>query len=375
MSDTAIDPTAGKHRDEAAAENMIVLEGVEKLYPGSDSPAVAQLDMAVPRGEIVMLIGPSGCGKTTTLKMMNRLIEPTAGRIILNGDDVTNVNGDELRRKIGYVIQQGGLFPHFSIADNIGVVPRMLGWDKQKTRSRADELLELVGLDPATYRDRYPRQLSGGQQQRVGVARALAADPPVMLMDEPFGAIDPITRDRLQDEFLELQKTLGKTICFVTHDLQEAVKLGDRIAVFGSGGKLHQYEGPEAVLTNPADDFVSDFVGGGAAVRRLSLLELARLELHPIETDASAAGSTDGIPVAETDGSGKPVAWRHLPESNGSTPALVTVPLSGTVYDAVDVMLDGAVSLVAVVDEEGRAQGVLYWNDLVGGLKTRERDR
>jgi osmoprotectant transport system ATP-binding protein len=322
-----------------------------------------------------MLIGPSGCGKTTTLKMMNRLIEPTAGRILLDGEDVTNVNGDQLRRKIGYVIQQGGLFPHFSIADNIGVVPKMLGWDKQRIRERADELLHLVGLEPSTYRDRYPRQLSGGQQQRIGVARALAADPPVMLMDEPFGAIDPITRDRLQDEFLEIQRTVGKTICFVTHDLQEAVKLGDRIAVFGSGGKLHQYDPPDVVLTTPADDFVNDFVGGGAAVRRLSLLDLSRLQLHPIETEEGAAGNRNGTPVAEVDGSGRPVSWRHVPGVDGAAPALVTVPISGTVYDAVDVMLDGSVSLVAVVDEEGRAQGILHWNDLVSGLRTRERER
>ncbi len=356
-------------------ENMIVLEAVEKVYPGSTAPAVESLDMAVPKGEIVMLIGPSGCGKTTTLKMMNRLIEPTGGRILLDGEDVTNVNGDQLRRKIGYVIQQGGLFPHFSIADNIGVVPKMLGWDKNKIRERADELLHLVGLEPSTYRDRYPRQLSGGQQQRIGVARALAADPPVMLMDEPFGAIDPITRDRLQDEFLEIQRTVGKTICFVTHDLQEAVKLGDRIAVFGTGGKLHQYADPDSILTRPADDFVSDFVGGGAAVRRLSLLELSRLELHPIETDSNAVGNRNGTPVAEVDSAGRPVSWRHLADRDASGTALVTVPLSGTVYDAVDVMLDGSASLVAVVDDEGLAQGVLHWNDLVAGLKTRERER
>ena len=356
-------------------ENMIVLEAVEKVYPGSTAPAVERLDMAVPKGEIVMLIGPSGCGKTTTLKMINRLIEPTGGRIILDGEDVTDVNGDLLRRKIGYVIQQGGLFPHFSIADNIGVVPKMLGWDKNKIRERADELLHLVGLEPSTYRDRYPRQLSGGQQQRVGVARALAADPPVMLMDEPFGAIDPITRDRLQDEFLEIQRTVGKTICFVTHDLQEAVKLGDRIAVFATGGRLAQYDDPDTVLTHPADDFVSDFVGGGAAVRRLSLLELSRLELHPVETDAAAVGNQNGTPVAEVDGAGRPVSWRHLADRDAAGTALVTVPLSGTVYDAVDVMLDGSASLVAVVDDEGLPQGVLHWNDLVAGLKTRERER
>jgi osmoprotectant transport system ATP-binding protein len=362
-------------------ENMIVLEAVEKIYPGSTAPAVERLDMVVPKGEIVMLIGPSGCGKTTTLKMMNRLIEPTSGRILLDGDDVTDVNGDQLRRKIGYVIQQGGLFPHFSIADNIGVVPKMLGWDRNRIKERADELLHLVGLEPSTYRDRYPRQLSGGQQQRVGVARALAADPPVMLMDEPFGAIDPITRDRLQDEFLEIQRTVGKTIAFVTHDLQEAVKLGDRIAVFATGGRLAQYDEPETVLTRPADDFVSDFVGGGAAVRRLSLLELSRLELHPMETEsgtgsgASAVGNRNGTPVAEVDAQGRPVSWRHLADRDAAGTTLVTVPLSGTVYDAVDVMLDGAASLVAVVDDEGLPQGVLHWNDLVAGLKTRERGR
>jgi osmoprotectant transport system ATP-binding protein len=373
VSDTAADLTVTV-QDRDAGSDMIVLEGVEKVYPGSEAPAVAQLDMAVPAGEIVMLIGPSGCGKTTTLKMINRLIEPTAGRILLAGKDVTHVDGNQLRREMGYVIQQGGLFPHFTIADNIGVVPKLLGWDKQRIRQRADELLHLVGLEPSTYRDRYPRQLSGGQQQRIGVARALAADPPVMLMDEPFGAIDPITRDRLQDEFLEIQRTVHKTIAFVTHDLQEAVKLGDRIAVFGSGGRLHQYDSPDAVLTSPADDFVNDFVGGGAAVRRLSLLDLARLELHPIETDEKAAGSRNGTPVAEVDDSGKPVSWRHLPGADASGVPFVTVPISGTVYDAVDVMLDGCASLVAVVDEEGRAQGVLHWNDLVGGLRARERD-
>jgi len=371
VSDTA-DQTATVPAHGSGRPDMIVLEGVEKIYPGSTQPAVSQLDLTIPQGEIVMLIGPSGCGKTTTLKMINRLIEPTSGRILLDGRDVTHVNGDTLRREIGYVIQQGGLFPHFTIADNIGVVPKMLGWDKQRIRERADELLHLVGLEPSTFRDRYPRQLSGGQQQRIGVARALAADPPVMLMDEPFGAIDPITRDRLQDEFLEIQRTVGKTIAFVTHDLQEAVKLGDKIAVFATG-RLEQYAAPDTVLTQPANDFVSDFVGGGAAVRRLSLLDLSRLELHPIETDEKAAGSRNGTPVVEVDGAGKPVSWRHLPGGDAAGTAMVTVPISGTVYDAVDVMLDGCASLVAVVDEEGRAQGVLHWNDLVGGLRTRER--
>ncbi|MGH3929173.1 MAG: ABC transporter ATP-binding protein, partial [Pseudonocardiaceae bacterium] len=261
---------------------MIALEGVSKTYPRQSEPAVAELTMNIPEGKIVMLIGPSGCGKTTTLKMMNRLIEPTTGRILLDGADVTDVNADQLRRGIGYVIQQVGLFPHLTIADNIAVVPKMLGWDKGRIADRVDELLHLVGMAPTDFRDRYPRQLSGGQQQRVGVARGLAADPPVMLMDEPFGAIDPITRERLQDWFLEVQRRVTKTICFVTHDLSEAVKLGDLIAVFGPGGRLAQYGTPGEVLTHPADDFVAKFVGSGAAVRRLSLLELGHLELEQV---------------------------------------------------------------------------------------------
>ncbi len=351
-------------------EPMISLQGITKTYPGQTRPAVQHLDMDVPQGEIVMLIGPSGCGKTTTLKMMNRLIEPTSGRIVLGGEDVTAVDGDELRRRIGYVIQQVGLFPHFTIGDNIAVVPRILGWDRKRIAARVDELLHLVGLEPAEYRDRHPRQLSGGQQQRVGVARGLAADPAVMLMDEPFGAIDPITRERLQDEFLEVQRQVAKTICFVTHDLTEAVKLGDRIAVFGPGGVLEQYGTPEEVLTQPANEFVAEFVGSGAAVRRLSLLDLNRLELEPISVDDGSAGN--GHPTYRADASGRAVSWTYLP-GRSAVPPLVTVPLSGTVYDAVDVMLDARASLVAVVDDEQRPQGALRWDALVGELPTKAR--
>ncbi|HEY6423730.1 MAG TPA: ATP-binding cassette domain-containing protein, partial [Pseudonocardiaceae bacterium] len=256
------------------------------------------------------------------------------------------------------------------VGDNIAVVPRMLGWDRNRISKRVDDLLDLVGLDPGDFRDRYPRQLSGGQQQRVGVARALAADPPVMLMDEPFGAIDPITRERLQDEFLEVQRTVQKTICFVTHDLQEAVKLGDRIAIFAKGGRIAQYDAPQEILSRPANNFVAEFIGSGAAVRRLSLLELSMLELDEIVTGTEVAAG--GRPVVEVDSSGRPVAWKHLPGVEG-TPALVTVPLSGTVYDAVDAMLDGHASLVAVVDEEGRAAGALRWDSLVGELPVRRR--
>jgi osmoprotectant transport system ATP-binding protein len=373
VSETTISPRdAVEHHPDQ--QPMIVLEGVSKTYPGQSTPAVAELDFAVPRGSIVMLIGPSGCGKTTTLKMMNRLIEPTTGRILLDGDDVTEVNADQLRRRIGYVIQQVGLFPHFTVGDNIAVVPRMLGWDRSRIRKRVDELLDLVGLDPGDFRDRHPRQLSGGQQQRVGVARALAADPPVMLMDEPFGAIDPITRERLQDEFLEVQRTVQKTICFVTHDLQEAVKLGDRIAIFGAGGRIAQYDTPEEILSRPANDFVAEFIGSGAAVRRLSLLDLSMVELDEIVAGTGTPVPADGHPVVEVDPSGRPVAWKHLPGVK-DTPALVTVPLSGTVYDAVDAMLHGHTSLVAVVDEEGRTAGALRWDSLVGELRVRRRHR
>ncbi|HET9255308.1 MAG TPA: ATP-binding cassette domain-containing protein [Pseudonocardiaceae bacterium] len=347
---------------------MIVLEGVSKTYPKQSRPAVAELNLIVPEGAIVMLIGPSGSGKTTTLKMMNRLIEPTTGRILLEGEDVTKVNVDQLRRRIGYVIQQVGLFPHLTIADNVAVVPRMLGWDKGRITRRVDELLHLVGMEPAEFRDRYPRQLSGGQQQRVGVARGLAADPAVMLMDEPFGAIDPITRERLQEEFLEVQRQVAKTICIVTHDLSEAVKLGDLIAVFATGGRLAQYDTPSEVLTHPADEFVAEFVGSGAAVRRLSLLELNRLELEEI-TIFDGDTATNGHPVLAVDDAGRPSAWHHLPGFTQSPP-LVTVPLSGTVYDAADVMLERRSPLVVVIDDNGRPRGALRWETLISELRT-----
>jgi osmoprotectant transport system ATP-binding protein len=249
---------------------MIRLEGVGKTYPDG-TVAVQQLDLDVPRGRTVCLVGPSGCGKSTTLKMVNRLIEPTSGTITLAGEDVTRVDPVALRRRIGYVIQQVGLFPHQSIRTNVATVPSLLGWDKKKARARADELMALVGLDPAQYGDRYPDQLSGGQRQRVGVARALAADPPVLLMDEPFGAVDPIVRARLQDEFARISRDLDKTVMFVTHDIDEAIRLGDRVAVFAAGGRLAQYDVPAQILGRPADDFVAEFVGAARGLRRLSV--------------------------------------------------------------------------------------------------------
>ena len=250
---------------------MIGLKGLTKQFAGEIRPAVDALTLEVAQGETCVLIGPSGCGKTTTMRMVNRMIEPDAGSIEVAGHDVTLIDPIELRRSIGYVIQQIGLFPHMTIGENIATVPRLLGWDTGRIAARVDELLGLVAMDPGEYRDRFPRELSGGQRQRVGVARALAADPPVMLMDEPFGAIDPITRARLQQEFLRIQERLRKTIVFVTHDIDEAIRMGDRIAILRSG-RLVQYDTPESILARPADAFVEEFVGVDRVLKRLSLL-------------------------------------------------------------------------------------------------------
>jgi osmoprotectant transport system ATP-binding protein len=268
----------------------VVFERVTKRYPGRPDPAVKELSLTVPAGEICMLVGPSGGGKTTALKMVNRLVEPTSGRVLIDGRDVATTDPVTLRRGIGYVIQQVGLFPHLDVAANVATVPKLLGWDKRRTCARVDELLDLVGLDPAIYRNRRPDELSGGQRQRVGVARALAADPPVLLMDEPFGAVDPVTRARLQDEFLRLQQSLRRTVVLVTHDIDEALRLGDRLAVLATGGRLEQYGSPAEVLARPATPFVADFVGAGRTLRRLDLVSAA---------DAVAPGGTgDGPAVA-----------------------------------------------------------------------------
>ena len=250
---------------------MINLEDVTTRY-GPGAAAVDGLSLAVAEGETCVLVGPSGCGKTTTLKMINRLVEPTSGRIMVGGQDVARIDPVALRRGIGYVIQQVGLFPHLDVAGNVAIVPRLLGWDRARIRARVDELLHLVGLDPATFAHRRPGQLSGGQLQRVGVARALAADPPVLLMDEPFGAVDPVTRARLQEEFVRLQDELGKTVVLVTHDIDEALRLGDRLAVLAEGGRLAQHGTPAEVLARPASEFVAGFVGAGATLKRLGLL-------------------------------------------------------------------------------------------------------
>jgi osmoprotectant transport system ATP-binding protein len=274
---------------------MIEFRGVSKTYPGSSRPVVNDLSFEVLDGEICVLVGPSGCGKTTSMRMINRLIEPSEGQILIDGEPNTAIGGTRLRRGIGYAIQQIGLFPHRTIADNIATVPQLLEWEKDRIATRVDELLELVGLDPEQYRERYPAELSGGQQQRVGVARALAADPPIMLMDEPFGAVDPINRTRLQDEFLRIQGEIKKTIVFVTHDIDEAIKMGDRIVILKEGGILAQYDTPENILAAPNSEFVSSFVGADRVLKRLSLLRVSDARLDPPNGNGGMPRLSEGM--------------------------------------------------------------------------------
>jgi osmoprotectant transport system ATP-binding protein len=344
---------------------MIRLDAVTKRY-GDGFVAVDQLDLDVDAGEMCMLVGPSGSGKTTTMRMINRLIEPSAGRIYLDGDDVTHGDPVQLRRRIGYVIQQVGLFPHLTIEDNVGTVPRLLGWDKTKIKARTGEMMELVGLDPDRFARRYPAELSGGQRQRAGVARALAADPPVLLMDEPFGAIDPITRDRLQTEFARLQKDLGKTVVFVTHDIEEAVRLWDRIAVLAEGGRLEQYASPATILGSPASDFVASFVGADRGLKRLSVTEiepedLERPPLIPAAATMAEAQHTIGDSRSSwavvTDGSGHLVGWVGENDLFGEgivadrTHSMgASVSADTTLKDAFAVMLQHDAGFVPVLD-------------------------
>ncbi|MEV6629991.1 ATP-binding cassette domain-containing protein [Actinoplanes sp. NPDC051470] len=274
----------------------ITLENLGKVYPDG-TVAVGDISLDVPAGELVVLIGPSGSGKSTVLRMINRLIEPSKGRILIDGEDITGQDAVDLRRRIGYVIQNVGLFPHQSIRTNVGTVPRLLGWPKKRVNERADELLDLVGLDPGRYGGRYPNELSGGQRQRVGVARALAADPLVLLMDEPFSAVDPIVRGRLQEEFLRLQAAVRKTIVLVTHDIDEAVRLGDRIAVLGEGGRLLQYAAPPELLGSPSSDTVRDFVGADRGIRRLTVTPL-RTALRPL----GRVEDLERLPAVSADG-------------------------------------------------------------------------
>jgi osmoprotectant transport system ATP-binding protein len=378
VSDTTIArPDTGSARERAAVHGeQIVLEGVTKQYPRQKAPAVDHVDLTIPAGEIVMLVGPSGCGKTTTMKMINRLIEPTAGRILIGEEDVTRKDPDDLRRHIGYVIQGAGLFPHMTVADNIALVPRLLKWDKAKTRDRVDELLELVNLDAGQFRDRYPRELSGGQQQRVGVARGLAADPPVLLMDEPFGAVDPITRQRLQDELLRLQDELRKTIVFVTHDFDEALKLGDRIAVLQVGSKIVQYDTPEEILAHPADEFVESFVGHGAVLKQLSLGRVRDVELHEAAVAHVGDDPAGAIEKARSigrehvivlDDQDRPQRWLSLTELQRHDSLqhvdrdreVEVVSLASTLNDALESMLTSSHGVVVVTGRRNKYEGVV----------------
>jgi osmoprotectant transport system ATP-binding protein len=360
-----------------AAGAVVAFEHVTKRYPGSEAPAVNDLTLTVPAGEICVLVGPSGCGKTTSMKMVNRLIEPTGGRITIDGEDVMSLGAVELRRRIGYVIQQVGLFPHLTIADNVAVVPRLLRWNASRIRERTDELLELVGLPPGQYRSRYPNELSGGERQRVGVARALAADPPVMLMDEPFGAVDPIRRERLQNEFLRLQQRVRKTIIFVTHDVDEAIKMGDRIAILRRGGILAQYDAPAAVLANPASEFVERFVGADRGLKRLSLARVRDLELlepvivrageDRVEVRRRLEGVDELTYALLVDAEDRPLGWIDQTDLAGTgaidpdaaTPGAPTVQPETTLRDALSALLGSSVQLGVVVDERDRVLGLV----------------
>jgi osmoprotectant transport system ATP-binding protein len=349
-------------------ESFIELQGLTKTYPGHHDPVVHNLDLAVRRGEIVVLVGPSGCGKTTTMKMINRLIEPSSGRIVIDGQDVTAASPNELRRRIGYVIQQAGLFPHMRVADNVAAVLKLLKWPKNKIEPRVDEMLDLVGLDPSVFRDRYPKALSGGQMQRVGVARALAADPPIMLMDEPFGAVDPMVREHLQNEFLRLQQDIGKTIVFVTHDIAEAVKMGDRIAILRERSVVAQYDVPERILASPADDFVRGFLGDNAELRALSLLHvgpdmLSTLPVLPIEPGTAPYVSSPD-PATVLIEAGRPVGWLVAdgPEQRFLPARPLVMGTKTSLFEALNEMVRAGAPAALMVDDHGQMVGCLEFS-------------
>ena len=370
MTEKTVDPTGVR----------IELDGVSKVYPGSKTPAVDNVSLDIPAGEIVVFVGPSGCGKTTTMRMINRLSEPTSGRILIGDKDALSIKPTELRRSIGYAIQQAGLFPHMTIRQNVSLVPGLLGWDRKRIGDRVDELLDLVGLEPAQYAERYPRQLSGGQQQRVGVARALAADPPVLLMDEPFGAVDPITRSTLQDELLRLQTELRKTIVFVTHDFGEAVKLGDRIAVLGNQSKVLQYDTPQNILANPADDTVAGFVGSGASLRQLGLLRVKDVALEPrptvhrsdsVEQARAVIAESEFDWAVVLDDKQRPVSWvrerrlAHASSLADAVESLDVVSTQSTLEDALEAILAEQHASAVVAGAGNRYEGVVTLDTLI----------
>jgi osmoprotectant transport system ATP-binding protein len=365
---------AAKGPRSSRSASPVELRNVNKRYPGQAEPAIENLSLEVPAGEICVLVGPSGCGKTTALRLVNRMIELTGGDILIDGESIRARPAAELRRGIGYVIQQIGLFPHLTVGANIATVPKLLGWDRKRIAERVQELLELVSLPPEM-NNRYPAQLSGGQRQRVGVARALAADPPLMLMDEPFGAIDPINRERLQNQFLRLQSEIKKTILFVTHDIDEAIKMGDRVAVLEKGGKLSQYATPPELLMSPANRFVEDFVGADRALKRLSLLRVRDIDLwkaplvrvgEPTAAARAALAEADLPHPLVIDDKGRPLGWlseRDLAvETVTATPDTAPDPildLDDVLRDALADLLQSETQYGPVVDEHGRVTGVL----------------
>ena len=371
MTETIEQPTG-----QGVSGAEIQLEKVTKRYANTAAPAVEEFTMTIPAGKVVVFVGPSGCGKTTTMRMINRMVEPSSGVITIGGEDALKLDADQLRRGIGYAIQQAGLFPHYTVAQNIAVVPGLLKWDKKRIDARVEEMMDLVGLDPATFAHRLPRQLSGGQQQRVGVARALAADPPVLLMDEPFGAVDPITRGNLQDELLRLQSELGKTIVFVTHDFDEAVKLGDKIAVLGDRSSIQQYDTPDAILANPANDTVAGFVGAGASLKQLTLMRVRDVDYHTDEVLAvgdherpaavaeklAAAGRVYALVL---DARKRPQRWVHIRELAGRQDlATVGKPVGDSVSTA-STLQD---ALEAILTEGGRAVVTGQRGELLGTI-------
>jgi len=376
---TGVPTDAGPDNDIA-----IRLDGLTKRFPGTPRPAVTGLDLVIPTGELVALVGPSGCGKTTTLKMINRLIEPTEGTVWVGGTDVRSVPAHELRRGIGYVIQQAGLFPHRKVADNIATVPRLLGWDKARIRARVDELADLLGLDRGLL-GRYPSALSGGQQQRVGVARALAADPPVLLMDEPYSAVDPIVRARLQDELLHLQRAVRKTIVLVTHDIDEAIKLADRIVVLNVGGLLEQAGPPEELLRAPVNDFVADFMGDDRGIKRLSLLTVDDVALSdgPVVQSTATAGEARAVATAHAvdwvgvRNSDRLLGWApvdDLPRDAATIEGVALKPFrsavrGGTTLKAtLDLIVTSQTRIAVVLDDDDVYRGALTIDDLAEGL-------
>jgi len=362
---------------------VIAFEHVTKRY--GDKTAVNDLSFEVGKGEVCVLIGPSGCGKTTTMRMVNRLIEPTSGRILVDGTDVTELKPEVLRRRLGYAIQSVGLFPHLSVAENIGVVPKLLGWDAPRMAARAEELLSLVGLDPAEYARKYPRQLSGGEAQRIGVARALAADPPALLMDEPFGAVDPLTRERLQAEFSRIQRELGKTVIFVTHDIDEAIRLADRIAIMREG-RLEQYDTPETVLDRPANAFVRDFVGADRALKRLVRVRVTDVmrdapsvsesAVASLRTSTEAAAASCFVYVV--DAADRLLGWVDTRELSRVTtpadaltrvdPAQASVPADASLKEALSRMLGLGFRSIAVTDAGGRLLGEVRFHDIEAAM-------